>query len=76
MFRTSRICFQPKFANGDNSLWLLVSLGFTLGTNLTSGIISFLASVRLYMNKNTDFKINWATQQHFIPSECVYDLKL
>ena len=33
-------------------------------------------SIFYYFSSTTNFNLNWATQLHFIPSECVYDLKL
>ena len=59
MLRAIRMCLQPIVANGDNTPWLLVSLGSASGTNFTLGIIPLLATVRLNLQKTNYFKKNW-----------------
>ena len=42
MFRAIRMCLRPKMDNGNITTRPLVSLGFALGTNFTSGIIPLM----------------------------------
>ena len=41
-----RICLRPKVDNGNNTTWLLVSLGCASGNNFTLGIIPLLSTYR------------------------------
>lgn len=44
MIQAITLYLQPNTDNEDNTTWPLVSLGCTLGTNITSGIIHFLVN--------------------------------